>query len=75
MSTKHVRTVGDLVRFGCGLKIECGNCGNSRTLDGFGVATALGTGSLDYISRRLKCSRCGAKESKVTVLSPPPPRN
>ena len=31
-------------------------------MDGYGVATALGTGSLDTIARRLKCSRCGAKE-------------
>ena len=52
MSTKHVRTIADLARFGCGLKIECGRCDNCRTLDGFGVATALGTGSLDYISSR-----------------------
>jgi hypothetical protein len=75
MSTKHVRTVADLVRFGCGLKIECGGCGNSRTLDGFDVAKALGTGDLEYIRPRLKCSRCGAKESRMTVLSPPAPRN
>jgi hypothetical protein len=75
MSTKHVRTVADLVRFSCGLKIECGGCGNSRTLDVFPVATTLGTGSLDYIAPRLKCSRCGAKESKMTLLSPPPSRN
>jgi hypothetical protein len=75
MSTKHVRTVADLARFGCGLKIECGACGNSRTMDGFEVAKALGTGQLAYIARRLKCSRCGAKESKMVVLSPPPSRN
>jgi hypothetical protein len=75
MSTKRVRTVADLVRFSCGLRIDCGSCGNSRTLDGFGVARALGTGSLETITRRLKCSRCGAKESRVSVLSPPPPRN
>jgi len=75
MSTKHVRTVADLARFGCGLKIECGACGNSRTADGFAVAKVLGTGDLGYIARRLKCSRCGVKEVKMTVLSPPPPRN
>lgn len=75
MSTKHVRTVADLVRFGCGLRVDCGSCGNCRTMDGYGVATALGTGSLAYIARRLKCSWCGAKEPKVTVLSPPASRN
>ena len=34
MSQKHVRTVADLVRFGCALKIECGNCGTARTSTG-----------------------------------------
>ena len=31
MSTKHIRTIADLVRFGAGLKIECGSCGSART--------------------------------------------
>jgi hypothetical protein len=42
MSTKHVRSATDLARFKCGLKIECGGCGNSRTLDGIEVAKAWG---------------------------------
>jgi len=25
MSTKHIRTIADLVRFGAGLRIECGD--------------------------------------------------
>lgn len=38
MSTKHVRTAADLVRFDAGLWIECGDCGSARTLDGYEVA-------------------------------------
>jgi hypothetical protein len=74
MSKKHVRKIADLARFGCGLRIECGSWANSRTLDGFG-AGAGDRGSLDYISRRLKCSRYGEKQSKMRVVSPPAPRN
>jgi hypothetical protein len=74
MSTKHVRTAADLVRFGCGLRIECGCCANARTLDGFAVAKACGTKPLANILPRLKCSWCGAKEAKLTILSPPPGR-
>ena len=32
MSTKHVRTTGDLVRFGAALRIDCRACGATRTL-------------------------------------------
>ena len=75
MSTKHVRTAADLVRFKCALKVECKACGNSVTLGGFDVARSLGTGELDQIQARLKCSRCASKHSRLTVLSPPPLRN
>lgn len=72
MSTKHVRTAADLVRFGADLKIECGSCGNTRTLDGFDVARTLGTNDFSLSERRLRCFRCGAKGAKLTVLPPPP---
>jgi hypothetical protein len=76
MSTKNVRTAADLVRFKCALKIECGACGNSRTVDGFEAVRALGAmDALDKIRRRLKCSLCGARAAKVAILSPPAPRN
>ena len=71
MSTKHVRTAADLVRFGCGLRIERGGCGNARTLDGFEVARMCGTKEFKKVLPRLKCSRCGVREAKITVLSPP----
>ena len=75
MSTKHVRTAADLVRFKCALGIECDGCGNAKTLDGFEVAKQLGTGTLAGIRVRLKCSLCGSKGAKLAVLSPPPPRH
>jgi len=37
MSYKHVGTAGDLVRFGCALKIECTFCHAARTLNGVDV--------------------------------------
>jgi rubredoxin len=74
MSTKHVRNAADLARFRCGLKIDCGACGYSRTLDGIEVAKAWGTKPFAQIRQRMKCSRCGAKEAQLTVLSPPGPR-
>ncbi len=74
MSTKHVRSAADLARFKCGLKIECGSCGYARTFNGFDVAKAWGTASFGSIQQRMKCSRCGAKEARLTVLSPPAPR-
>lgn len=75
MSTKHVRTAADLIRFKTALKVECGRCGNSRTLSGFDVVKLCGTQELRHIQDRLKCSMCGERKAKLTVLSPPAPRN
>ena len=74
MSTKHVRTVSDLVRFRCGLRIDCGDCGSSRTVTGYEAAKIGGVGLLEGLARRLKCGRCGQKQARLTVLSPPPGR-
>lgn len=74
MSTKHVHNAADLARFKCGLKIECGGCGNSKTMDGIEVARVYGTKPFAAITQRMKCSRCGAKEARLTVLSPPSAR-
>ena len=68
MSTKHIRTVSDLVRFGAGLTIECGLCGAARTLDGFEAAKLGGPGSLITLSQRLRCGRCHEKAAKLTIL-------
>lgn len=74
MSTKHVRSAADLLRFKAALKVECGSCGNSLTMSGFDVAKVCGTDDFPQVQARLRCSLCGAKEAKLTVLSPPPPR-
>jgi len=74
MSTKHIRTIADLARFGAGLRIECGGCGNARTVDGIEMAKLLGTGDLRQMTARLKCARCGVKEARLILLSPPAPR-
>ncbi len=71
MSTKHIRTVADLVRFGAGLRIECTGCGAARTLDGFEAAKIGGGASpLSALADRLRCARCGKKEARVMILPP-----
>lgn len=75
MSTKHIRTAADLVRFKTALKVECGRCGNSRTMSGFDVVKQFGTADLDSLRKRLKCALCGGREAKLTALSPPASRN
>ena len=70
MSTKHVQTVADLVRFGCGLKIECGDCGAGKSIDGYQVGALVGPGALAAVRSRFKCARCGAKSARLTVLPP-----
>ena len=75
MSSKHIRTAADLVRFKTALKVECGRCGNSRTMSGFDVVKQFGSTELSRLPARLKCSLCGAREAKLATLSPPPPRN
>ena len=71
MSTKHVRTAADLVRFGAGLKIECGSCGAARTLDGMEAFKIGGIRPLRDLAPRLMCKRCGNKDARLAVLSPP----
>ena len=47
MSTKHIRTAADLVRFGASVRIECGNCGSARTLSGVESMNLCGVGGAD----------------------------
>ena len=70
MSYKHVATARDLVRFGCSLKVECGNCGAARTLSGIDVHRVHGSQQLSQLAPRLKCARCKKKAAKLTVLGP-----
>ena len=74
MSTKHVRTTADLVRFGVGVAVECGSCGRSERYEAWDVAKAFGAASLATVQRRLKCSACGAKKARLIVDPVPEPR-
>lgn len=74
MSTKHIRTVGDLVRFGADLTVECGACGAAKTLDGFEAAKLRGPRSLSELATKLKCGRCGEKDARLAILPPLPAR-
>ena len=75
MSTKHVRTAADLIRFKTALRVECTSCGNSRTMSGFDLVKLCGTEDLRRLQHRFKCTLCGAREASLTGLSPPPSRN
>jgi hypothetical protein len=70
MSTKHVRTTGDLIRFGCALRIECTNCQSTRTLSANAAVKGLGLAEIRGVSRRFRCIRCGMKAAKIVVLPP-----
>jgi hypothetical protein len=70
MSTKHVRTAADLVRFGCALRIECNHCAATNTLSAIEVARRSGRGDLEAFRRRLKCARCGRKQARLVILDP-----
>jgi hypothetical protein len=70
MSTKHVRTGGDVLRFGCSVKVDCNDCGSSRTFAAMDWVMVAGGKSLEAARRRLKCGRCGKKAARVTVLGP-----
>jgi hypothetical protein len=70
MSTKHVRTTGDLIRFGCALRIECTHCHSTRTLSANAAVKGLGLVEIRGVSRRFRCIRCGMKAAKIVVLPP-----
>ena len=70
MSTKHVRNTGDLMRFGCALKVECTHCHASRTLSANAAVKGLGLIHLRGASRRFRCLLCGMKAARIVVLPP-----
>jgi hypothetical protein len=70
MSTKQIKTAADLVRFGAGVRIDCAQCGASKTMTGTEMVKACGAGDLKASERRLKCIRCGGKEAWLIVLPP-----
>ena len=70
MSTKHIRTTADLVRFRASVRIDCASCGSARTLDGQALVQACGLLPLPAAQARLRCVRCGAKGARMAVLPP-----
>lgn len=69
MSTKHVRTTADLVRFSLNLTIECGQCGSSNILTGIEAVQVGGAQtSLATLQRRLLCEHCGERAAKLRYL-------
>ena len=70
MSFKKIETAGDLMRFGCSLRVECTACHAARTVSALSVYQAAGRTPLEEFRKRLKCSRCGRKAAKLTVLDP-----
>lgn len=70
MSTKHIRTAADLVRFGASLKVECGNCGAAKTMSGQMVAQVGGAKELTAIRNRFRCSRCEQRAARFVILPP-----
>ena len=70
MSYKHVGTAGDIVRFGCSLKVECTHCGAARTLTGPEVYSVNGNRRIERLEKRLVCKRCKRKAARMVVLPP-----
>ena len=71
MSTKHIRTAADLVRFKRALKITCERCGNCQTVAAIDVVAIAGRQALETLRTRLKCSLCGARDARLSTLAPP----
>jgi hypothetical protein len=42
MSTKHIRTTGDLMRFDAALKVTCRSCGAARTFNAVDAVMTFG---------------------------------
>jgi hypothetical protein len=70
MSFKKIESAGDLIRFGCSLRIDCGHCYATRTVSALSVYQAFGRTPIEEYKKRLKCSRCGKKEAQLVVLDP-----
>lgn len=70
MTTKHIDTAADLVRYGCSLKVECTGCGAAKTMGGVEAVRRCGPGELATIRGRLVCERCGMKAAALVILPP-----
>ncbi len=69
MSTKHINTAADLVRFGASARIECSSCGSFKTVDGVSMVALCGAGSLTATVSRLSATSAG--EGARLIILPP----
>ena len=57
------------------LTIACRPCGHTRATEPAALAKIVGWDvPLEALARRLRCSRCGAKDCKLEALPKPRPR-
>ena len=70
MSYKRVATAGDMVRFGCALRVECTACHAATTMTGVEVYQVNALRPLERLLPRLKCRRCKKKAAKLVMLDP-----
>jgi len=54
-----------VIRFRCSLRLDCGDCGLTRTVTVYEAAKIGGAGLLERRARRLKCARCGRKAARL----------
>ena len=69
MSTKHVHTTSELLRFGLKLTIECGHCGSTNILAGTELAKFPARTGLKSLQSRLRCNQCEQKAAILRWLS------
>ena len=63
-----------MIRFKCALRIECERCCNATTATGHSVARLIRSQEVQALRKRLQCPLCGAKEARIKLLNPDPPR-
>ena len=75
MSAKHIRVIGDLVRFKASIRLDCRDCASARTMTGPEAVTAFGSCPLETAERRtlgLEPMVFGPDAPVAATPSPPP---
>lgn len=69
VSTKHIRTLGDVSRFRHRVRITCGVCDKVSVVDPMALLRTVPSNlPLDALSRKLRCSTCGQRNAKVEIV-------
>jgi hypothetical protein len=70
----HAGTIGDQVRLGHTLTLNCGSCRHRADMDLNALVEANGSSyPLQGIVDRAVCKECGARDVSVTLGNPPGP--